>query len=122
MAVSPAGEYLAASTAPPAERIPSSAMTGEDTAPARLRGLAVRGRQPLRHAQAPRVDHEAAHLLRVERREAGHDPVEAQVGLARHQEDRKSTRLNSSHPSISYAVFCLKKKRNKSLNVYTPQV
>src|SRR5438876_5492420 len=26
------------------------------------------------------------------------------------QEDRKSTRLNSSHPSISYAVFCLKKK------------
>src|SRR5690348_17699726 len=29
----------------------------------------------------------------------------------RHQ-DRKSTRLNSSHPSISYAVFCLKKKIN----------
>src|SRR5690348_17633887 len=27
--------------------------------------------------------------------------------------DRKSTRLNSSHPSISYAVFCLKKKRQK---------
>src|SRR5690348_17874913 len=27
--------------------------------------------------------------------------------------DRKSTRLNSSHPSISYAVFCLKKKNNK---------
>src|SRR5690348_18006520 len=26
------------------------------------------------------------------------------------QVDRKSTRLNSSHPSISYAVFCLKKK------------
>src|SRR5690348_18060928 len=26
--------------------------------------------------------------------------------------DRKSTRLNSSHPSISYAVFCLKKKMN----------
>src|SRR5438876_7771254 len=26
------------------------------------------------------------------------------------QGDRKSTRLNSSHPSISYAVFCLKKK------------
>src|SRR5690348_17943732 len=29
----------------------------------------------------------------------------------RDQEDRKSTRLNSSHPSISYAVFCLKKKK-----------
>src|SRR5690348_17920091 len=27
------------------------------------------------------------------------------------REDRKSTRLNSSHPSISYAVFCLKKKK-----------
>src|SRR5690348_17412805 len=29
------------------------------------------------------------------------------------QTDRKSTRLNSSHPSISYAVFCLKKKKIK---------
>src|SRR5690348_9871983 len=28
--------------------------------------------------------------------------------------DRKSTRLNSSHPSISYAVFCLKKKKHKN--------
>jgi len=27
--------------------------------------------------------------------------------------DRKSTRLNSSHDQISYAVFCLKKKKNK---------
>src|SRR5438876_3660864 len=31
--------------------------------------------------------------------------------------DRKSTRLNSSHPSISYAVFCLKKKK-KNNNKY----
>src|SRR4051794_41595043 len=29
-----------------------------------------------------------------------------------YEQDRKSTRLNSSHPSISYAVFCLKKKKN----------
>src|SRR2546430_8107176 len=29
-------------------------------------------------------------------------------------EDRKSTRLNSSHSQISYAVFCLKKKKNTS--------
>src|SRR3712207_7513863 len=28
------------------------------------------------------------------------------------QQDRKSTRLNSSHANISYAVFCLKKKKN----------
>src|SRR5690348_18231833 len=32
--------------------------------------------------------------------------------------DRKSTRLNSSHPSISYAVFCLKKKKKEDLAVY----
>src|SRR5690348_18215207 len=32
-------------------------------------------------------------------------------------EDRKSTRLNSSHPSISYAVFCLKKKIAKDILV-----
>src|SRR3712207_8002169 len=31
-------------------------------------------------------------------------------GLADHDRDRKSTRLNSSHANISYAVFCLKKK------------
>src|SRR5687768_18259426 len=30
----------------------------------------------------------------------------------RYREDRKSTRLNSSHGYISYAVFCLKKKKN----------
>src|SRR4051794_41983581 len=29
------------------------------------------------------------------------------------ERDRKSTRLNSSHPSISYAVFCLKKKKKR---------
>src|SRR2546430_12385409 len=33
--------------------------------------------------------------------------------------DRKSTRLNSSHSQISYAVFCLKKKKNKSCIVST---
>src|SRR5690348_18100137 len=39
---------------------------------------------------------------------------EVQFGAAqtRSLEDRKSTRLNSSHPSISYAVFCLKKKKS----------
>src|SRR5256885_9670845 len=30
-------------------------------------------------------------------------------------QDRKSTRLNSSHPVISYAAFCLKKKNNKHM-------
>src|SRR3712207_8705646 len=31
------------------------------------------------------------------------------------EQDRKSTRLNSSHANISYAVFCLKKKKTKSI-------
>src|SRR3712207_9363067 len=43
-----------------------------------------------------------------ERQHAG-DTVE------RGQVDRKSTRLNSSHANISYAVFCLKKKKHKEL-------
>src|SRR5689334_23673551 len=34
--------------------------------------------------------------------------------------DRKSTRLNSSHSSISYAVFCLKKKRNPNPHTLEP--
>src|SRR5437868_12436310 len=36
-------------------------------------------------------------------------------------EDRKSTRLNSSHVSISYAVFCLKKKKKQN-TIYTPAI
>src|SRR5690348_17448268 len=32
--------------------------------------------------------------------------------------DRMSTRLNSSHPSISYAVFCLKKKKKKKTHLF----
>src|SRR5256886_5951742 len=34
--------------------------------------------------------------------------------LAQEKLDRKSTRLNSSHSQISYAVFCLKKKKNQT--------
>src|SRR5438034_5174951 len=36
--------------------------------------------------------------------------------VARSKTDRKSTRLNSSHTVISYAVFCLKKKKQKKNN------
>src|SRR5438876_5182219 len=35
------------------------------------------------------------------------------------RKDRKSTRLNSSHPSISYAVFCLKKKNYTNTALYS---
>src|SRR5215211_3182310 len=37
-------------------------------------------------------------------------------------EDRKSTRLNSSHTVISYAVFCLKKKKNPTTELYRPRL
>src|SRR2546430_3495946 len=41
------------------------------------------------------------------------DPDVLAEEIAENLEDRKSTRLNSSHSQISYAVFCLKKKKKK---------
>src|SRR5690349_24099189 len=43
------------------------------------------------------------------------------VGSERAQLDRKSTRLNSSHVEISYAAFCLKKKKTKIEGTYDTQ-
>src|SRR2546430_13533936 len=57
----------------------------------------------------------------------GQRPARARVVQRRHpavssraagQRDRKSTRLNSSHSQISYAVFCLKKKKTKNYTVH----
>src|SRR5258705_4821070 len=52
------------------------------------------------------------------------DPPEAdaqrRVNSCVRSEDRKSTRLNSSHLGISYAVFCLKKKKNCRLLTSKP--
>src|SRR5689334_24080936 len=50
----------------------------------------------------------ARHQVRVTRLRAHAHGEQRDVVLGR---DRKSTRLNSSHSSISYAVFCLKKKK-----------
>src|SRR6266853_3192358 len=47
--------------------------------------------------------------------EVGHDVA---VDLALVEVDRKSTRLNSSHSQISYAVFCLKKKNNRDAGLH----
>src|SRR5690349_23041922 len=59
-----------------------------------------------------RAEHAAVarhQLQRVEQRHAEHQLE---------QRDRKSTRLNSSHVEISYAVFCLKKKKqNKTIQI-----
>src|SRR3712207_8865130 len=45
----------------------------------------------------------------------GEGPVQFLAGTL----DRKSTRLNSSHANISYAVFCLKKKKQHYYSYYT---
>src|SRR5256885_9658319 len=52
-------------------------------------------------------------LIEGEAGPAAQDPVVHVAGYLRADEDRKSTRLNSSHLVISYAVFCLKKKKNQ---------
>src|SRR5438445_4427538 len=53
-------------------------------------------------------------MFRLKNSQLGFTPSPGQHVLARG--DRKSTRLNSSHANISYAVFCLKKKKNKEMN------
>src|SRR5438128_5453404 len=63
------------------------------------------GRQCARRARAGRARRgRARHRVR-DRRQGGAGRQD--------RRDRKSTRLNSSHGSISYAVFCLKKKKGK---------
>src|SRR3712207_8840309 len=56
-----------------------------------------------------------------DQREPEHDELAEQVDRSQHvtgrnspRVDRKSTRLNSSHANISYAVFCLKKKKKNT--------
>src|SRR5690348_17516626 len=71
-----------------------------------------------RHAELRRLRQRLRARARepaVHRRSVRAADVRPGVGRLRHgpEQDRKSTRLNSSHPSISYAVFCLKKKKNK---------
>src|SRR5688572_32364282 len=62
-----------------------------------------------------RAGEQVAERKRAEREERRPE-LHREIGDAaqrRHEgEDRKSTRLNSSHSQISYAVFCLKKKKN----------
>src|SRR5258708_26316725 len=66
---------------------------------------------------ADHLDRHIEHDLRALDREAllGDQPDQVARG-----EDRKSTRLNSSHQIISYAVFCLKKKKYKMSECIQP--
>src|SRR5207245_9259868 len=56
----------------------------------------------------------AARHAEPEQHRDHHDRQPAEYSMAGGHIDRKSTRLNSSHGSISYAVFCLKKKTKKT--------
>src|SRR3712207_7975892 len=77
-------------------------------------------REPVRHATAHvRLERgvdvlvvgvRARELVVLRIAAAGEEEPRAVVGRGAHV-DRKSTRLNSSHANISYAVFCLKKKK-----------
>src|SRR5438045_4942267 len=80
-------------------------------------------RSALFEAEHRAHDHAERDVLRVRmegERVADLPAIECVVGRAQHRQgrsatqDRKSTRLNSSHLGISYAVFCLKKKKKKS--------
>src|SRR3712207_8964322 len=65
-------------------------------------------RQPRPGGPAP--DHRGAEVAG-----RAHGPRDRRLPPRRlHQPDRKSTRLNSSHANISYAVFCLKKKTTRT--------
>src|SRR2546430_6301269 len=69
----------------------------------------------IREAFIPRAGWKllSADYSQIELRVLAHisgDPVLRDSFLSGEREDRKSTRLNSSHSQISYAVFCLKKK------------
>src|SRR3712207_7081068 len=62
-----------------------------------------------KHVEQQRHDDDASAHAEQPGQGAGDQPRRCHGGSQR-REDRKSTRLNSSHANISYAVFCLKKK------------
>src|SRR3712207_7894390 len=81
----------------------------------------VRGGELRRRRVGEHVPHRARvpHRRRDRRSARDRDRLLSRgAGVLRARQDRKSTRLNSSHANISYAVFCLKKKK-KTLSLTT---
>src|SRR3712207_7531475 len=73
------------------------------------------GNRPVGHdARLPRQERQLVEVVRP-RDEPAREAAEGHAEHVRDALDRKSTRLNSSHANISYAVFCLKKKKNIQL-------
>src|SRR5256885_4110776 len=85
-----------------------------DTATTEIYTLSLHDALPISPRRAAARAHRR-HLQQPDRGDARQDRV-LPLYLARRRGDRKSTRLNSSHLVISYAVFCLKKKRNPRHN------
>src|SRR2546429_3956426 len=79
-----------------------------DTAPTEIYTLSLHDALPISCRAAKPFDHQRAVLANQESAVANR--LEAFRGIRNCRVDRKSTRLNSSHGYISYAVFCLKKK------------
>src|SRR5207249_8490870 len=73
---------------------------------------ALGGRETKPHLVEPPRDRQHGRFVRVVHRHED-PPRERQAAVGSDLRNRKSTRLNSSHVSISYAVFCLKKKKEK---------
>src|SRR2546430_7346305 len=67
-----------------------------------------------------RLRHSSQGWLQREHRPGARDVLRRRCGCheARPGSDRKSTRLNSSHSQISYAVFCLKKKKKTTTHTH----
>src|SRR2546422_6679018 len=87
-----------------------------DRASERIGGV---GRRVAR--QGEQAPHHVLHLLFSGVAVADHRLLDLERGVLRDREagehrDRKSTRLNSSHGYISYAVFCLKKKNDQTIH------
>src|SRR5437867_6448564 len=74
-------------------------------------------------AEPRRIEEKGRRREHVRDHEGDREPgIESRARRPRHrvhryrEQDRKSTRLNSSHRTNSYAVFCLKKKRKHNMN------
>src|SRR3712207_9009448 len=74
-------------------------------------GRQQRAPQQRQHAEVVEAWHPTGMGQKLERTDL---PEKANRLLEEDDEDRKSTRLNSSHANISYAVFCLKNKQTRA--------
>src|SRR2546422_3447150 len=81
-----------------------------DTATTEIYTLSLHDALPISLPALPRDLHPFDDVFDLE---APEDPLALLGRRRRRRGDRKSTRLNSSHGYISYAVFCLKKKKNR---------